>query len=227
MEIDEEFYILEQEVYTKKDLRRFLAEGISLEYADLRESELIGANIPKLNLTGANLQGADLRYANLAGAILEKANLEGAHLEGIKLTGANLSEANLDHAKLDNADLVRANLSKASFKKAILTYASLRSANTSETDFSGADLRGANLSGIKECVKARFDQSDLRGAWMEYTSLDEHELTAVGAKVDSYTKGLKRRVFDFMQVEEKRSDPLDILLAPLKWASKLFTKRDF
>ena len=66
MEIDEEFYILEQEVYTKKDLRRFLAEGISLEYADLKESELIGANIPKLNLTGANLQGADLRGTNLS-----------------------------------------------------------------------------------------------------------------------------------------------------------------
>lgn len=224
MEIDEEVYI-KKEAYTKKDLRRFLAEGVSLEYADLRESKLIGVNIPKLNLTGANLQGADLRYANLAGAILENANLEGAHLEGTKLTGTNLSEAKLDDAKLDNANLVRANLSKASFKKAILTYASLRSANTLEADFSEADLRGANLSGIKECVKAKFDHSDLRGACIEYTGLDEHELTAVGAKVDTYTKGLKRRTFDFMQAEEKKPDALAILLAPFKWIATVFTKR--
>jgi uncharacterized protein YjbI with pentapeptide repeats len=227
MEIDEEILYIKQEAYTKKDLRRFLAEGVSLEYADLKESELIGVNIPKLNLTGANLQGADLRYANLAGAILEKANLEGAHLEGTKLTGTNLSEATLDHAKLDNANLVRANLSKTSFKNAILTYASLRSANTREADFSAADLRGANLSGIKDCVKTKFDRSDLRGACIEYTGLDERELTAVGAKVDSHTKGLKRRAFDFMQVEEKPPDVLATLLTPLKWIATVFTKRAF
>ena len=62
---------------------------VNLRNANLRDTDLSGAD-----LRGANLRGADISDASLQGADLRWANLSKAHLFGADLFGANLSEAN-------------------------------------------------------------------------------------------------------------------------------------
>ena len=69
-------------------------------YADLRDTDLHGAN-----LRGANLRGADLRCADLRGADLRCADLRGANLRRADLRGTELQGAGLWRADLQGADL--------------------------------------------------------------------------------------------------------------------------
>jgi hypothetical protein len=70
-------------------------EAADLSYADLKELELI-----KANLSGANLSNADLRGAVLSEANLSEANLSNADLRGAVLSGANLQGADFEVAKV-------------------------------------------------------------------------------------------------------------------------------
>ena len=70
------------------------------ERANLRESDLRGAN-----LSGADLREADLRGANLREADLREADLSGAYLSGAYLRRANLSGADLRRANMIKSDL--------------------------------------------------------------------------------------------------------------------------
>jgi hypothetical protein len=86
-----------------------IKNGISLRYADLRESDLIDAslscaNLRKSDLSGANLSRANLRGANLIGADLRNTDLRGADLRGADLCEANLIGADLSEAILSGAD---------------------------------------------------------------------------------------------------------------------------
>ena len=116
--------------------------------ANLREANLILAD-----LSGANLSKADLRGAHLSGADLRRADLRGTHLSKADLSEANLREANLRGAHLERADLYLANLSRAD----------LREADFMEADLWRADLSGANLSGGR-LVTASLVDTDLTGA---------------------------------------------------------------
>ncbi|ECV7856458.1 TPA: pentapeptide repeat-containing protein [Salmonella enterica] len=63
--------------------------------ADLRDTNLRGANLRDADLRGADLRGADLRDADLRGADLRGADLRGADLYGVDLRDANLYGADL------------------------------------------------------------------------------------------------------------------------------------
>ena len=71
------------EILTKHSL--WLNDDMGGECADLRDANLIGAN-----LGCADLRGAGLRDANLVGAYLRGANLRDANLRGAYLVGAYL-----------------------------------------------------------------------------------------------------------------------------------------
>jgi hypothetical protein len=74
----------------------------------------------KADLSGADLENADLRGTNLSGADLYNANLENADLRGTNLSGADLVDAYLIDADLENANLVDADLSGANLENANL-----------------------------------------------------------------------------------------------------------
>jgi len=62
-----------------------LKEVVEKNKANLRETELWGADLRGANLWEANLWGADLREANLWGADLRGADLRGADLRGAEI----------------------------------------------------------------------------------------------------------------------------------------------
>ena len=109
------------------------------ERADLRYTDLSGADLTDVDLRYANLRGTDLRYANL-----RYANLSDADLRYADLRYADLWNANLRYVNLSDADLRKADLSDTDLSGANLSDADLRGVN-----LRGADLRGVNLRGIK------------------------------------------------------------------------------
>ena len=89
---------------------------------------------------------ADFRYANLRGTELSGADLRCANLNDADLRGANLSSASLRYANLICADLRGANFNDADLRGADLNDADLRGANFRGADLSGADLSSASLN---------------------------------------------------------------------------------
>jgi hypothetical protein len=83
----------------KDAVEKAVKEKVSLEYADLYNTDLRSANLYNTDLRSANLYNADLRSANLYNADLSRANLYNADLSRADLRSANLSRANLRSAK--------------------------------------------------------------------------------------------------------------------------------
>jgi hypothetical protein len=92
----------ELEVFLRKH-KLWLVNDPEGERADLRCTNLSGADLSGTNLSGADLYGADLFGANLSGANLSGADLSVTNLFGANLFGANLFGANLFGANLETA----------------------------------------------------------------------------------------------------------------------------
>lgn len=167
------------------------------ELPDLREANLLGANLREADLSGAQLGWAQLNLANLIGANLREADLSEANLReadasvadfsGANLREANLSETNLFKADLRGADLtgahlIRANLIGANLLVADLREANLIGANLREADFREADLREADLS------RANLSEANLSGARVAWTVFGHVDL--------SVAKGLDSVIHD-------------------------------
>ncbi len=110
---------------TTTSVRRLAKDcpGCNLAGADLKEIELVNANLAGADLSRADLRYSNLRRANLAGADLSNArlnyaNLPGADMRGCNLKNADLSGANLLLADLTGADLTGANMSNAHIENA-------------------------------------------------------------------------------------------------------------
>ena len=148
---------------------------------DLREANLIGADLREVNFSDAKLNDAKLRGANLCDANLKKADLSKADLSVTYLSYANLSGGNLIGADLRGANLNRADLSGADLSESILSGADLHGANligveSREANLSGADLREANLSGA-DLHKANLSGANFRGANLNRADLSGADLS--------------------------------------------------
>ena len=132
------------------------------ERADLRYTDLSGADLTDVDLRYANLRGTDLRYANLRYANLSDADLRKADLRCADLWNANLRYVNLSDADLRNTDLSDTDLSGANLRNANLRNTNLRNANLEGADLWNADLINANLSDA-DLINADLSDADLRG----------------------------------------------------------------
>jgi len=122
--------------------------GVRGPCADLRGTNLEGANLSRLDLRGARFDGA-----KLMGASLLHSDLRGASLENADLSRAVLSGAKLERASLAGARLVSAHLEHAVLTSATLSGADLRNACLFRAGFEGADLRTAQFSHSKAMVE--------------------------------------------------------------------------
>ena len=132
------------------DKRAIEFKILSMRDADLRDADLMGANLSRSDLDGADLMGA-----NLSGA-----DLMGANLSGARLVGTNLSRVDLADARLWGANLVSTRLWGANLRDAHLVGAKLLGANLGGARLEGANLGGARLAGV-----------DLGGADLKHTEL--------------------------------------------------------
>ena len=144
------------------DLREVNLEGACLRRVNLEGTNLCGANLYGANLYGVNLKGAHLETANLEETHLERSDLRGAYLCRAYLYGAYLSRAHLEVVHLEKAYLEGAYLSQANLYGANLYGAYLSGADLRESDLHEADLREVDLYGANLC-RANLREADLEG----------------------------------------------------------------
>jgi len=116
-----------------------------------------------VRLAGENHFKANLRETDMTGANLERTYLSQAFLEDAIMRAANLRGANLRFAKLQRADLSAANLTGAQLIVAWMQGTVLRGAVLDGADLQGADLAGADLTGAS-LARAKLFRTDLRKA---------------------------------------------------------------
>ena len=148
---------------------------------------LQGQDLRNINLSGSVLERVDLRQvifknANLNGVKIVKVDLRGADLSNANLVDANLSLSNLSEANLAQANLLRVNLFQSKLGSAILQKAELMKANLSEADLNSANLNGANLvlANLRKAnlVKANLRDSNLASANLSDAILDGADLSS-------------------------------------------------
>jgi hypothetical protein len=127
------------------DLRDSNLVRAELGGADLSGVDLRQTNLTRARLDGASLRGADLRGARLMETWLSGADLTGADLSQAELAGAKLIEANLTNANLQHARIRTTNLRESNLRNANLREADLRESSFLAADLSGADLRNCLL----------------------------------------------------------------------------------
>ena len=136
-------------------------------------SMVISHSLEYLNKKGESLERRSLDYIQVPDIKLIGANLTGTRLCSAILTDSVLREADLQNAGLEGTELVRADLQNASFKKAFLRKANLKNADLSGVNFNGANLTGAYLSGATLSVSTSFENTMISGANFEKLELAE------------------------------------------------------
>ena len=123
-----------------EDLRRINLSGSLLIMSDFSGAHLSTEDPNWACLKRSQYVGADLRYSNLSQANLSGANLFDADLYQATLRGANLYDADLRWANLVKANLRETNLRGADLFRAILKNADLRYCSIAGTAFGDVDL---------------------------------------------------------------------------------------
>jgi uncharacterized protein YjbI with pentapeptide repeats len=145
--------------------------GMCLDFEDLSEINLVGADLRETelcetNLANANFQNADLRGVKISAECrghninFSDANFEGTGMyEGI-IEKANFSRANFKNASFSQFLMTDCNFSNADFSNAWL----------SETDFSGGIFNGAIFH--KAHIDINFFDADITGADFSHAFFD-------------------------------------------------------
>jgi len=195
---------------------------------NLRQENLSGKTLDKVDLEGADLQEArfirtSLIESRFRETRMHEVNLEGANLSGAKLDCANLTESNLirtrlddaslNEAKLQNSWMISAKLHKASLVDASLEGSYLIWANLQDADLRGADLRyanltnsvliGANLSNAN-LVGANLSDATLRGANLAGADFEDADISTahyVDEDIVGVVKNLDRAIRNAVRID--------------------------
>jgi uncharacterized protein YjbI with pentapeptide repeats len=178
---------------------RHAAATIDLGGADLRQADLFGARLERVNLDGADLRGAKTHFThfgNLRGVNFDGADTENVYfrdLEGCNLRGANLEKAWLFYGNAKNvsgcdftgAKMAEARLQNGRFVDSTFRDVELRDAQLDGTVFDRCDFAGADLTRI-HAARSRFDganfllatlrRADLRNASLINADLRDADL---------------------------------------------------
>ncbi|MDI9395571.1 MAG: pentapeptide repeat-containing protein [Euryarchaeota archaeon] len=136
----------------------------------LKENEIIGVFLSKVNFNFADLRGINLILANLKGSSFYKANLKKANLNSANLQDSDLKEANLENAYLPRADLQGAEFFRTNLKGACLIFARLENYSLTTVNFQNADLEYANLT------NSDLSDTNLSKASLKYATLENANL---------------------------------------------------
>ncbi len=129
--------------YTREDILRLIEEnGGTAEGLDLSNCKFV--------------QKIDLSGLDLCGIILHDTYLYHARFDGSNLRGADFRHADLQYAKFNPYNSKPACLEGVDLRGAYLNYAEFRQADLSGVKF--------GIAGEKSHMKARLDNTDLRGA---------------------------------------------------------------
>jgi hypothetical protein len=130
-------------------------KGAELQDSDLREFNLVLAQIDDAHLERADFRFSDLRSASLVRTVAINANFNGSDLGGARFEAADLRSTQLFQATMLGADLSGADLREALLIQTVLDSAILTGANLTQAHLNGAILTGIDFSetvGLEDCL---------------------------------------------------------------------------
>ena len=117
----------------------------ALDKPDLAGRDLRNANLVRAQLPGINLDAAELAGANLSGAQIEEASFDSARMMRVSLGGAQMRLASFSGADMSGANLNFVKAEKAYFGSSRLLDANLRYSHLNRAEFGNAMLNGADI----------------------------------------------------------------------------------
>ncbi len=209
--------------WTRAGVVAALADGASLEDADLS-----GLDLQEVDFSGARLARAALNEADLSRACFDGATLDDADLSGCTVEGATFRSASIDHtafdevtleggdfssahgvgasfadcalpgcsfdgASLPKADFGGATLTGATFRRAAMAAARFGEAKAERADFSDADLTGLHAGDACDFTGAVFRRAKLTGSNFTGATLDDADLEYTSACRALFTEATLRR----------------------------------
>jgi len=149
---------------------------IDLRNTNLVKADLQGARLPNARLSNSNLQGANLKGAVLGGSDLENANLQQTSLTCVDLTNANMSRANLQNSEFLLTIFDEANLSGAVLQETKLNFSTLKKTSLNTTEFQRAKFRAVWLSDVKHLDDALLDSTCIQNSEIEGIEITSNQL---------------------------------------------------
>lgn len=119
------------------------------EVTEMRDLVELAVN-KKINLEFANLYDTDLRGANLS-----HSNFDGVIFKNANLYGANLSHSSFRFVDFSNANLSHSNLSNSDCSNAIFYNILSSGMNVTNTNLNNANFKGSNLMKVTTLNKAK------------------------------------------------------------------------
>jgi len=166
-------------------------EDVDLTSADLTDTTLKNALLPRLRGAGLNAPQSSWAGADLRGAQMQDASLPFADVRGVDFEGADLSRASFHGSCLVNANLSRVIAREARFDDARLERARMAGSSFAGASFAGADLSHAILDG------STLVGGSLAAANLHRTSFESADRTHVDMRDARTTDEDRARAEDF------------------------------
>jgi uncharacterized protein YjbI with pentapeptide repeats len=168
------------------DLSNWNTPTMNLEFADLADTNLEGANFHDSVLSYAWFQRANLMNARFTHF------LAGGSLLGADLTQANLTGASFSRFGLANANFTDSVAIGAGFDKAFLSGANMSGADLTNADFQWSDVTNTNFSGAV-VAGSRFGP--------DITGFTKEQLYSTASYVDKHLEEIELYHSDFSDAD--------------------------
>jgi uncharacterized protein YjbI with pentapeptide repeats len=152
----------------KPDLSGVDLQAKELDYFDLRDTDLRGANLSGVRAINSQFDRANLTKAQLIETRMPDTSFVGANLADAKLSGSELTECDFTDAQMDGTHFTKARLIGARFSRAYLRLAELIGADLRQADMRNAVLSSATLTG-SNLQQALLDGTEFGGAYFGNT----------------------------------------------------------
>jgi uncharacterized protein YjbI with pentapeptide repeats len=185
------------------DLRNTNLQGNDLSKLNFRGARFDFAQMQAADLTGAQMQGADLIGAQLQGATLIAAQMQGADLMDAQMQRANLTTAQMHGAYLVNAQMQGAYLIAAQMQAVSLVAEQMQGADLSFAQMQGADLSFAQMQGAN-LRRAQMQAASLGNAQMQRADLSKAQMSEETDLTDAILTGALVKSVDKTTIEQLR-----------------------
>ena len=149
----------------------------------LSGSDLNGATLFDVDFTSTDLRNTNLMAADLEKATLVRASLAGSNAEGAKFDRIEAYRTNFSGMRAQGATFASAEMQRSNFTDAVLVDVDFTKAELGRADFTGADITGTKfaLSNLAraDLSKAKFSGPiDFAGSFLYLTRIEGLDLSA-------------------------------------------------
>jgi uncharacterized protein YjbI with pentapeptide repeats len=167
--------------FPSRELSGLTLNSANLDDSDFSKATILSANLFQASLKNANLKGATIRDSNFSQAVFTTAtfnesNLSAVYLDSINASGSSFNGAEANGSNLSQADLTLSDFNNADFSDCNFSNANLQGASMLNAKIKGSDLTSANLDYVN-ALSSDFSGSNLTSTTLTNASLNQAKFT--------------------------------------------------